>query len=93
MNLPVFETYCETYCENTTAANALRFDYGTASVWFSYETPVAFRTDRTGLVVRQNKWGPTTGKHLNAIDGGDEEAKSRRVDGPDFQALLEEVLD
>jgi hypothetical protein len=43
--------------------------------WFSYETIVAFR-DKTGeKFVRENEWGPTTGKHLNWIDGGDEKTR------------------
>ena len=41
----------------------------TISVWVSYETIVAFY-DGDHLVVCDNVWGTTTGKHLNSIDGG-----------------------
>ena len=87
MNLPTFETYCE----NTTAANALRFNFdGVLQVWFSYKTPVAFSVMHGPIRVRRNEWGPTTGKHLNAIDGGD---KSSRMPGPDFESHLKRILD
>ena len=51
--------------------------------------PVAFRTFETGLVVRENDWGLTTGKHLNAIDGGE---KSKRVSGDVFEKMLAKHL-
>ncbi len=59
-------------------------EIGGLTIWFSYRTAVAFRWDGQ-LVVRRNEWGPTTGKHLNEIDGG---AKGDRVDGEDFGRLL-----
>ena len=37
---------------------------GTITLAYSYRTCVGFRTGRTGCVVRENDWGPTTGKHL-----------------------------
>jgi|10_taG_2_1085330.scaffolds.fasta_scaffold442107_1 hypothetical protein len=87
MNLPTFETYCE----NTTAANALCFNFdGVLQVWFSYKTPVAFSVMDGPLRVRRNVWGPTTGKHLNAIDGG---AKSDRIGGDEFERTLAKVLE
>ena len=73
----------------TTAVNALCFDLGGVTVWFSYRTPVAFQVGASEPVVRQNAWGPTTGKHLNAIDGGDKRA---RVSGEQFQAALAKAL-
>ena len=74
-----------TYCEKTTAANALAFELDGITVWFSYKTPVAFRVDGYSVVVRANAWGPTTGKHLNYIDDG---YKTRRVSGSAFAASL-----
>lgn len=83
--LPTFDTYCD----NTTPGNALVFDLGSGlRVWYSYKTPVAFCVPGPGaVVVRENVWGPTTGKHLNAIDGGGP-AKKARVGGADFEARL-----
>ena len=87
MNLPKFETYCQ----NTTAGNALRFDFGgVLQVWFSYQTPVAYSVMDGPKRVRRNEWGPTTGKHLNAIDGGD---KPSRIDGGQFESSLSKLLE
>lgn len=83
-NLPTWENYCD----NTTPGNALLFDLGGILVWFSYKTPVAFSAG-CGRVVRENDWGPTTGKHLNAIDGGDKKA---RIPGHAFEELLAQTL-
>lgn len=47
--------------------NFVRVDMNQTSVWFSYETLVAFK-DRRELVVCENVWSKTTGKHLNSID-------------------------
>ena len=70
---------------------------GDLIIWFSYRTPVAIAgigldeaRARLGLaggrrIVRRNDWGPTTGKHLNYIDGGDTDC---RVSGEDFEAIL-----
>jgi hypothetical protein len=60
--------------------NAHRVSIGGASVWFSYRTPIAFAYNGE-RVVRENDWNVTTGKHLNAIDGGD---KKSRVSGEEF---------
>jgi hypothetical protein len=73
------------------AANFVQVEVGPLSIWFSYQTPIAFRVAGSPLgspVVRQNSWGPTTGKHLNAIDGGD---KSARLPSLVFQQMLSQV--
>jgi hypothetical protein len=81
------------YCPNTTGVNALVFDLGDLRVWFSYKTPVAFSFLGGPPWVRQNEWGPTTGKHLNAIDGGSPAAKRQRLGGGAFEEALELHLD
>ena len=61
------------------------------SLWISYETVVAFY-DGYDLVVCDNIWGPTTGKHLNSIDGGN---KASRVSYKEFNErlnLLEQTI-
>lgn len=58
--------------------------------YFSYRTCVAFRAGGR-LIVRENVWGPTTGKHLNWIDGGDRDAKLDRISGERFEAMLAEL--
>ena len=62
------------------------FEVFGVTVWFSYLTPVAFRVGSNTVVVHQNDWGPTTGKHLNSIDGGH---KSARVSADEFKRLWE----
>jgi hypothetical protein len=54
---------------------------------FSYRTVIAFYGPDDSAV-RENVWGPTTGKHLNAIDGGDKESKAARIPGPEFEQRL-----
>ena len=61
------------------APNLTRVTTPEHSLYFSYETLVAFSTERAGLIVRANEWGTTTGKHLSKIDGGTKEAKAERV--------------
>lgn len=63
---------------------------GPVQVWFSYTTPVAFKVDGLPKVVHQNVWSRTTGKHLNAIDGGGKSEKARRVNSDAFAALWNE---
>ena len=55
--------------------------------YFSYETLVAVNTGKE-LKVIQNYWGPTTGKHLNKIDGGD---KASRLSKEDFDEFVESI--
>ncbi len=71
---------------------ARRVFVGPLTVWFSYSTPVAFKADGRPVVVRKNEWAQTTGKHLNAIDGGGKDAQKARVDGPTFRAQLQGLL-
>jgi len=59
---------------------------GNKRIYFSYKTPIAFYTPKIGLVVRQNDWSTTTGKHLNAIDGGN---KAERIPCKEFEERLE----
>ena len=66
------------------AANFSRVDLPGISIYYSYETPIAFYGSE-GLVIRQNDWSTTTGKHLNAVN----ERKSIRITGAEFSAKLE----
>lgn len=89
MQLPSFSSYVD-YSSDNYGAHALRFDTDNATFWFSYKTLVAFhRLGHGAKVVHQNDWGPTTGKHLNAIDGGDKKA---RLSATAFKARFAEVF-
>ena len=58
---------------------------GNLTVWFSYETPIAYQSMNDPLRVSENVWGATTGKHLNAVDGGD---KASRLPREQFLTML-----
>lgn len=70
-------------------AHCMVVTIGTLSLYFSYQTVVAFEDDGIGLKVVENQWGPTTGKHLNTIDGGN---KSSRLSSQEFDEELQKVL-
>ena len=55
--------------------------------YVSYETVVAFRSPEHGLVVCQNVWSVTTGKHLNWVS----DDHKIRVTSEVFQARYDEV--
>jgi hypothetical protein len=68
--LPSFGSYGN-YSGGNYGVHALHFTDAEGRDWyFSYKTLVAVRAPGHGLIVRENVWGPTTGKHLNWIDGG-----------------------
>jgi hypothetical protein len=83
--LPSFRSYGQ-YTSGNYGANAMMFtDTAGNDFYFSYRTLVAVRVPGKGLIVHENDWGPTTGKHLNWIDGGD---KTSRVSGAVFSATV-----
>jgi len=72
------------------AKNYNMVEIGDLELYFSYETCVGFRTSKTGLVVSENIWGSTTGKHLNWLDGG---RKDCRISNSEFKKQLKELLE
>lgn len=71
------------------ARNFNEVSIGNVDLYFSYETVVGFRAPGYGLVVCENVWSTTTGKHLNWLDGGQ---KHSRTPYYEFEKKLEEVL-
>jgi hypothetical protein len=51
----------------TLIPNCFMVELGKVTLYFSYQTLIAFNTPDTGLVVSENRWGTATGKHLNEI--------------------------
>lgn len=89
MNMPRIGSYGN-YSSSNYGAHCLCVDLECGvTVWFSYQTAVAFRTAE-GRVVHANHWSRTTGKHLNWIDGGTKEAVAARVQSDEFQRLWAE---
>lgn len=70
--------------ENLGTENKNRVIIDGLSIWFSYQTPVAFYHPSTGRVVRENDWGTTTGKLLNELEPN----KKLRVSGSRFEEML-----
>ena len=68
--------------------NAKKVTINGTCFYFSYETLVAVSTVNHGTKVLKNYWGPITGKHLNAIDGGN---KNSRVDQDEFDDFVESL--
>ena len=67
-------------------------------VYFSYDTPVACNPPGSPSFQRENVWGPTTGRHLNAwgfnrlgIDKVDEDEFERRLSLAIFKAMADRM--
>lgn len=89
MTLPKISSYgkyaSSNYGNHTKLLSTDKYD-----LYYSYTTIVAFHIDDKDVVVRQNDWGVTTGKHLNWIDGGNKKA---RIPSVQFEAMLRQVLE
>lgn len=90
VNLPNVSSYGQ-YTSDNYGVNTLLVSVGPLDIYFSYKTPVAYRVNGS-LCVRQNDWGPTTGKHLTWIDGGSKASKAARLPGADFERRLSDTL-
>ena len=89
--IPEFNVYGD-YSQTNYGTHTLVFtDPMGNDFYFSYRTLVAFRTPDTGLVVHENNWSQTTGKHLNWIDGGGTKKKDR-LSGGEFKALFNKTF-
>ena len=88
--LPKITSYGE-YSSYNHGVNSLMVEIGDLILYFSYQTVIAFRAPLNGLVVSENAWSTTTGKHLNWIDGG-KENKKERLPRVKFETKLYEVL-
>ena len=87
-SLPKISNYGQ-YSSDNYGAHTLRVDVGNKlTLFYSYETVVAF-SDGKNRFVSQNKWGVTTGKHLNWIDRGN---KENRLPYDEFKTKLENYL-
>ena len=55
---------------NNYGNHSMSFYFAGIKMWFSYDTMIAFQADGEPQFVRENSWGPTTGRHLNAAQRG-----------------------
>ena len=80
MKVGITQNYCSGSANNTLVKiSGVEF-------YFSYKTIIAFKVSG-GLYIRENEWGPTTGKHLNAISDN----KKIRMKGDDFESFLSKL--
>jgi len=86
--LPTFSTYGN-YSSDNYGAHAIKIDMGIFELYYSYQTIVAFYDPEFGLVVSENCWKTTTGKHLNAIEPN----KKLRLARTEFEKQLQLMLD
>jgi hypothetical protein len=80
----------DSYSPKTPKANCMRVNLGKLSIYFSYQTPIAFFSPSTGWAARKNEWGQTTGRHLTIACSG---ANPPRASGEEFERLLEEAIE
>ena len=88
MKLPEISGYGD-YSSSNYGVNSLRVDMPFFTLWYSYDTIIAYRDRDDSLVIRENAWSTTTGKHLNWINPD----KSKRIDGELFKQKLEAMLE
>lgn len=81
------------YSSDNYGANSIAIELGSRTIYYSYDTIVAFRgTNSKGVYfdcVIRNYWGTTTGKHLNFI----EPDKKKRLDRAEFKNQLKKFLE
>ena len=76
--LPNIRSYGR-YSSSNYGVNTLRVGLPKVTLYFSYTTIVAFSTPEEGLVVSENIWSVTTGKHLNWINPNHQNRVSHEV--------------
>ena len=76
-------------CSITQGSNFANVTVGKLELAFSYKTVIGFASGAR-WVISENLWGPTTGKHINALPSGS--LKSTRVSRPDFEEQLNRAL-
>jgi len=86
-NLPSFETYGK-YNGDNYGVHSLKIDMGAFSLYYSYQTIIAYEDDKEGLVCCTNVWRTTTGKHLNWIQPN----KKLRLPHDEFSVKLKDML-
>jgi hypothetical protein len=77
------------YSSDNYSGHCLKIWLGSLMLYFSYKTVIAFEDGHNDCQVSENLWGPTTGKHLNWIDGGDKKSRLKR---DKFEELLNDSL-
>lgn len=88
MKLPEISSYGK-YSSDNYGVNSLKVTFNNFTLYYSYDTIVAYDDIDDGLVCSENVWTVTTGKHLNWI----EPDKKKRVKYGVFEVKLREMLE
>ncbi len=73
----------------TDKVNFTIVDLSDRSIAFSYNTIIGVTAKNSyAWILRENDWGPTTGKHLNYLS---DEDKASRLSSSKFEELLKEI--
>ena len=86
--LPTITSYGQ-YSNDNYGAHTLKVDLGEITLYYSYETIVAYCDGKDDLVCSENVWGTTTGKHLNWI----QPHKARRTNNVEFREMLRRAIE
>lgn len=86
--LPTISSYGD-YSSGNYGMNALQVSMDGLTLFYSYQTIVAYRDAQDGLTICENIWGTTTGKHLNWIHPD----HSRRVSYNEFREKLADAIE
>lgn len=73
---------------------AVKVEMGDLSLWYSFGELVAFKVGKHDVVVKQVHMSPrnaSTRRHLNLIDGGEDEAFAKRLPASQFYFRLSRV--
>ena len=89
VNLNINKWNYGNYSSENYGSHCQAISIGCLTLWFSYNTVIAFKTNGHLPRVIQNYWSTTTGRHLNCIDGGN---KKERLDAETFETELKEAL-
>lgn len=76
------------YSSSNYGAHTLAVEIGMLRLYFSYDSVIAFKSPKHGIVVSKNVWGTTTGKRLNWI----EDDHKQRVPHYQFEDLLKDAI-
>lgn len=87
MEIPQVSSYGD-YSSDNYGVHTLQIKFSTFTLYYSYQTIVAYRDEQDGLVCTENDWGVTTGKHLNWIQPN----HKKRVSSDEFDFKLQEML-
>lgn len=73
---------------NLGTVNKNKVTISSLSLWFSYETIVAFSHPSVGFICSKNNWSMTTGKLLNEICPD----KTKRMPHAEFEKAVNDLL-